>query len=107
MKAHWFESHLQHVLAEAGDEGLCVGHIVRNVCNMEPALFGQQHTYRQAWSEIYRFLRHESAKSNSPYRRITDENTGQILRGRFRMVQQTEEEQPCDTNETLQMKIPF
>ena len=52
---------------EAGKEGLRISHIVRNICNMEPQLFGEQHPYDEAWKEIYQFLRGESKKADSPY----------------------------------------
>lgn len=70
MRQRWFESNLQKLLMEAGAEGLRISHIVRNVCNMEPQLFGEQHPYEQAWQEIYQFLRRESQKTDSPYRYV-------------------------------------
>ena len=63
----WFEPNLQKLLMEAGKEGLRISHIVRNICNMEPQLFGEQHPYDEAWKEIYQFLRGESKKADSPY----------------------------------------
>ena len=67
----WFEPNLQKLLREAGTEGLRIGHIVRNICNMEPQLFGEGHPYDEAWKEIYQFLRGESKKADSPYRYVT------------------------------------
>lgn len=67
----WFEPNLQKLLREAGTEGLRISHIVRNICNMEPLLFGEQHPYDEAWKEIYWFLRAESKKGDSPYRYVT------------------------------------
>ena len=55
---------------EAGTEGLRINHIVGNICNMEPLLFGTQHPYEKAWKEIYGFLRAESKKADSPYRYV-------------------------------------
>ena len=63
----WFEPNLQRLLCEAGSNGLRIGVIVRNVCNMEPSLFGVQHPYEQAYGEIYRFLRTQCKKPDSIY----------------------------------------
>ena len=41
----WFEPNLQKLLLEAGTDGLRISHIVRNICNMEPQLFGEGHLY--------------------------------------------------------------
>lgn len=79
----WFEPHLQRLLLEAGDDGLRINDIVRNVCNMEPHLFGTPHPYDEAWKEIYQFLRSENKKPNSPYRYVTDRETGKTKRGCF------------------------
>lgn len=67
----WFEPNLQRLLIEAGKEGLRISHIVRNICNMEPQLFNEGHSYEEAWKEIYWFLRAESKKADSPYRYVT------------------------------------
>ena len=67
----WFEPNLQKLLTEAGKDGLRINHIVRNICNMEPQLFGEGHTYEEAWKEIYRFLRAENKKSDSPYKYVS------------------------------------
>ena len=67
----WFEPNLQKLLAEAGRDGLRISHIVRNICNMEPQLFGEQHPYEAAWKEIYGFLRAESKKTESPYKYVS------------------------------------
>lgn len=66
----WFEPNLQKLLKEAGTEGLRISHIVRNICNMEPLLFGNEHPYEDAWKEIYYFLRAENKKADSPYRYV-------------------------------------
>lgn len=79
----WFEKNLRKVLLEAGEEGLRINVIVRNICNMEPSLFGVQHPYEEAWKEIYKFLRIESAKSQSPFKYVTDKETGKVKRGYF------------------------
>ncbi|MBQ6965167.1 MAG: hypothetical protein IJP82_05690 [Bacteroidaceae bacterium] len=71
MRQRWFEPNLQKLLMEAGREGLRINHIVRNICNMEPQLFGEQHPYEEAWKEIYWFLRAESKKVDSPYGYVT------------------------------------
>lgn len=63
----WFEPNLQKLLTEAGKDGLRIHHIVRNICNMEPQLFGEGHTYEEAWKEIYQFLRREDKREDSPY----------------------------------------
>lgn len=63
----WFEPNLQKLLMEAGKGGLRINHIVRNICNMEPQLFGNGHSYEEAWKEIYWFLRGEDKKVDSPY----------------------------------------
>lgn len=63
----WFEPNLQKLLMEAGKEGLRINHIVRNICNMEPQLFGEEHPYEDTWKEIYWFLRGEDKKTDSPY----------------------------------------
>ena len=63
----WFEPNLQKLLIEAGTDGLRISNIVRNICNMEPQLFGEGHSYKEAWKEIYGFLRGESKKVDSPY----------------------------------------
>ena len=39
----WFEPNLQKLLTEAGTNGLRISDIVRNICNMEPQLFGERH----------------------------------------------------------------
>lgn len=67
MKMRWFEPNLQKLLTEAGKDGLRINHIVRNICNMEPQLFGEGHTYEEAWKEIYQFLRKEDKREDSPY----------------------------------------
>jgi len=79
----WFEPNLQKLLLEAGRDGLRISHIVRNICNMEPQLFGEGHPYEEAWKEIYGFLRGESKKADSPYRYVTDKKTGAVKRGHF------------------------
>jgi hypothetical protein len=66
----WFEPNLQKLLIEAGTDGLRISNIVRNICNMEPQLFGEGHSYEEAWKEIYGFLRGESKKADSPYRYV-------------------------------------
>lgn len=63
----WFEPNLQRLLMEAGKEGLQLSHIVRHICNMEPQLFGEGHSYEEARKEIYQFLRREDKKEDSPY----------------------------------------
>lgn len=68
----WFEPNLQKLLIEAGTDGLRVNNIVRNICNMEPQLFGEGHPYEEAWKEIYGFLRGESKKADSPYHYVKD-----------------------------------
>ena len=68
----WFEPKLQKLLMEAGKGGLRVNHIVRNICNMEPQLFGDGHSYEEAWKEIYWFLRGEDKKADSPYHYVPD-----------------------------------
>lgn len=72
MKSRWFEPNLQKLLLEAGEEGLSISHLARNICNMEPQLFGEQHPYEDTWKEIYWFLRTESKKPDSPYRYVTN-----------------------------------
>ncbi|MBQ0046211.1 MAG: hypothetical protein KBT33_01710 [Prevotellaceae bacterium] len=79
----WFEPNLQKVLLEAGKEGLRINNIVRNVCNMEPSLFGVLHPYDEAYGEIYRFLRAEVRKARSPYQYAVDKNTGKQKWGVF------------------------
>lgn len=79
----WFEQHLQKLLLEAGDEGLRINNIVRNICNMEPQLFNTPHPYDEAWKEVYQFLRAENKKPDSPYRYVTDRETGVAKRGYF------------------------
>ena len=79
----WFEPHLQRLLIEAGDEGLRINNIVRNICNMEQHLFSTPHPYDEAWKEVYQFLRTESKKPDSPYRYVTDRETGNAKRGYF------------------------
>ena len=63
----WFEPYLEKLLMEAGKGGLRISHIVRNICNMEPQLFGEGHSYEEAWKDIYGFLRAESKKADSLY----------------------------------------
>ena len=63
----WFEPNLQKLLTEAGKDGLRINHIVHNICNMEPQLFGEGHAYEEAWKEIYQFLRKEDKREDSPY----------------------------------------
>jgi len=79
----WFEPNLQKLLTEAGKDGLRINHIVRNICNMEPQLFGEGHTYEETWKEIYRFLRAENKKSDSPYSYVINKKTGAVKRGCF------------------------
>ena len=71
MRQRRFEPNLQKLLTEAGKDGLRINHIVRNICNMEPQLFGEGHTYEEAWKEIYHFLRAENKKSDSPYKYVS------------------------------------
>jgi hypothetical protein len=66
-KMRWFEPNLQKLLTEAGKDGLRINHIVHNICNMEPQLFGEEHAYEEAWKEIYQFLRKEDKREDSPY----------------------------------------
>lgn len=68
----WFESNLQKLLMEAGTDGLRINHIVRNICNMEPQLFSEGHSYEEAWKEIYQFLRKEDKRGESPYHYVKD-----------------------------------
>ena len=79
----WFELHLQKLLLEAGDDGLRINNIVRNICNMEQHLFSTPRPYDEAWKEVYQFLRTESKKPDSPYRYVTDKETGNAKRGYF------------------------
>ena len=79
---------------EAGKEGLRISHIVRNICNMEPQLFGEGHSYEEAWKDIYGFLRGESKKPDSPYRYV------QGKRGHFFL------DRSCLTEDS-QMRIEF
>lgn len=79
----WFEPNLQKLLIEAGAEGLRINNIVRNICNMEPQLFGEQHPYEKAWKEIYCFLRRECKNPHSPYGYVTDKTTSKQKRGYF------------------------
>lgn len=79
----WFELHLQKLLLEAGDDGLRINNIVRNICNMEQHLFSTPRPYDEAWKEVYQFLRTESKKFDSPYRYATDRETGNAKRGYF------------------------
>ena len=67
----WFEPNLQKLLLVAGKAGLRIHPIVRNICTMEPQLFGEQHPYDGAWKEIYKFLRRESRKDDSPYKYVS------------------------------------
>ena len=83
MRIRWFEQNLKQILIEAGGKGLRVCDITRNVCNMEPSLFGTAHPYEETWWEIYQFLRTESDKPQSPYKYVTDMKTGKKKRGLF------------------------
>lgn len=96
----WFEHNLRRVLLEAGDEGLRINNIVRNICNMEPSLFGVQHPYEEAWKEIYQFLRTETAKPQSPFKYAIDKETGKTKRGYFFFDKRK-------VFENLQMKFDF
>ena len=96
----WFEPHLQKLLLEAGDEGLRINNIVRNICNMEQHLFCTPHTYDEAWKEVYQFLRTESKKPDSTYRYVTDKETGSAKRGYFFIDRSKVEE-------NVQMSIEF
>jgi len=96
----WFEKNLQKVLLEVGREGLRINKIVRNICNMEPSLFGTVHPYEEAWKEIYQFLRSESAKPYSPYQYVIDKETGEAKRGCFCIDKKKIVEDP-------QMKLNF
>lgn len=79
----WFELNLQKVLLEAGEGGLRVHNIVRNICNMEPTLFGTEHTYEKTWKEVSYFLRTQSTKPGSPYLQYVDKATGNVKRGYY------------------------
>ena len=96
----WFEPHLQSLLLEAGDEGLRINNIVRNICNMEQHLFSTPRPYDEAWKEVYQFLRTESRKPDSPYRYVTDKETGNAKRGYFFIDR-------CRVEEDVQMSIDF
>ncbi len=96
----WFEPHLQTVLLEAGTEGLRINRIVRNICNMEPSLFGVQHPYEEAWQDIYQFLRREASKEESPYDYVIEKSTGKLKRGCFSFNK-------AKIVDDLQMKIDF
>lgn len=96
----WFEKNLRKVLLEAGTEGLRINMIVRNICNMEPSLFGTQHPYEEAWKEIYQFLRVESSKSDSPFQYAKDPDTGVVKRGCFFFDKRK-------VVESLQLKLDF
>ena len=60
----WFEPNLQKLLTEAGTNGLRISDIVRNICNMEPQLFGERHPYAETWKDIFGYC------VKSPYRPI-------------------------------------
>lgn len=96
----WFEVNLFKILNEAGEEGLRINNIVRNICNMEPSLFGERHPYAEAWKEVYQFLRSESEKPNSPYQYVIDKKTGNAKRGYFSIDKKK-------IVEDLQMKFDF
>lgn len=83
MRTCWFEQNLKILLMEAGKKGLRVCDITRNVCNMEPSLFGSAHSYEETWWEIYQFLRSEDAKPQSPYKYVVDKKSGKKKRGWF------------------------
>lgn len=95
----WFEPNLKKVLLEAGRKGLRVSDITRNICNMEPAIFGTPHPYDEAWWDIYQFLRTESLKKSSPYQYVVDKKTGKRQWGRF-WYDKRKDNQPVQT--TLQ-----
>ena len=90
----WFEPNLQKLLMEAGKGGLRISHIVRNICNMEPQLFGEGHSYEEAWKEIYAYLRAEDKKADSPYHYVKNK------RGYFFL-------DPTKQAKDAQMKINF
>ncbi|NLV53903.1 MAG: hypothetical protein GXY64_11675 [Bacteroidales bacterium] len=96
----WFEPNLQKILTEAGIQGLRINDIVRNICNLEPALFGDLHPYDEAWKEIYQFLGRESKKEHSCYQRVIDKQTQAPRRGYFRL-------DPHRLPDESQMKIEF
>ena len=96
----WFEPNLQKLLTEAGTNGLRISDIVRNICNMEPQLFGERHPYAETWKEIYWFLRRESKKPLSPYQYALDKKTGKVKRGHVTFNQGKVADEP-------QMKIEF